>query len=321
MGKKHLLTFILFLSLFSFLNVQTSSAFWIWTPKDKKPVDPQKAAKDTPEEQFEWAMRFFENKEFKRAAEEFVRLTDEYKDSELAPESQYYAGRAFEEEGKYLFAYQNYQKTIDNYPYTKRLEEIIEREYNIAGIFQDKNAPKLIELELSVSIDRAIEIYKKIIENNAYGPYADKSVFKMAECYRRIKKYSEALDAYDKLVTDYPKSELVDEARYQLAYTAYESSLDSEYDQASTDRALNKFEKLAGSTNVAAVSNGADKAMSLLREKKADSIYNTAAFYEKQKKYKSAVIYYQDIVDQYPETAIAGMAGEKIKLLKEKASK
>jgi outer membrane protein assembly factor BamD (BamD/ComL family) len=297
MRKKILFLLILFAILISFNS--DSFAFWVWTPKAKTFVNPKVAAKDTPREQFEWAMHFFKEKDFKRAAEEFVKLTRSYKDSDLAPEAQYYAGRSYEELGKYYFAFENYQKTVEKYPYTRRMEEIVEREYNIANIFQTKESPKLMDLELSLSLERSITIYKKTIENMPFGEYADKALYKMAESYRKMQKYNEAIEAYERIINDYPKSNLVPEAKYQLAYTVYEASKDPEYDQESTEIALEKFEKIAKTTPIPAIADEADKVLGRLKEKKAESLLKVAEFYEKRKKYMSALFYCNDIVEKY----------------------
>lgn len=98
------------------LYVQSSYAFWVWTPDTKTAINPKFIVKDSPKEQFNWAMGFFKNNDFPRAADEFMRLTQYYPDSDLAPEAQYYAGRSYEEAGKYYFAFESYQKTVDNYP-------------------------------------------------------------------------------------------------------------------------------------------------------------------------------------------------------------
>ena len=296
----------------------TSHAFWVWTPKSKTLVNPKWAAKDTPREQFDWAMQFYKANDFKRAAEEFVRLTDSFPDSDLAPEAQYYAGRAYEEQGKYYFAYKNYQKTLDDYPYTKRMEEILEREYNIANIFQTEETPKLMELELSISMDRAVEIYKKIVENAPFGEYADKSLYKMAECYRRMMKYKEAIDAYEKIIKDYPESRLVPEAKYQLAYTRYEASLAPEYDQESTEEALKEFKQIKKTTAVPAIAEEAEKVLDELKTKKANSIMKIAEFYEKRGKYKSAVIYYKDVTGKFSGTSVAEEAQKRIDRLQKR---
>ncbi len=315
MKKKIILT-LLFLFAFSLNSV--SFAFWLWTPKENKFVNPKYAVKDSPQEQYDWAMKFYKEGDFKRAADEFVRLTSSYKDSDLAPEAQYYAARSFEEQGKYYFAFQNYQKTIDNYPYTKRMDEIIQKEYDIANIFKNKEEPKLIDLELSLSLERAIEIYKKIVDNSPFGPYADKSLFEMASCYRRAKKYSEAIDTYEKIINDYPSSSFNNEAKYEVAYTMYEASKDPEYDQESTQGALEKFERISKNTAIPSVAEEADKMLESLKSKKAMSDLKIAEFYERQKKYKSAIVYYKDVKARYPNTTAAEIAELKIQKLKEK---
>jgi len=109
--KKYIYILSFFL-IFTILCANTSLAFWIWTPKQKTFINPKFAVKDTPKEQYDWAMRFYKMSDFEHAAEEFVRLVDHYPDSDLAPEAQYYAGRSYEELGKYYFAFQAYQKVI-----------------------------------------------------------------------------------------------------------------------------------------------------------------------------------------------------------------
>ncbi|KJJ85578.1 Outer membrane assembly lipoprotein YfiO [Candidatus Omnitrophus magneticus] len=303
------------------LSSENASAFWLWSPKTKKLINPKYVVKDTPREQFDYGMSFFNNKDFIRAAEEFVRLTEFYKDSDIAPEAQYYAARSYQEAGKYYFAYQNYQSTIEKYPYTKRLNEIIEQEYNIANIFQEKGSPKLMSLELNIDLERAITIYKSILDNSAFGEYSDKALSKMAECYKRSRRYKEAMDAYNRLITDYPNSSLAGEARYQLAYTAYEASLDPEYDQGNTVEALNQFEKISQTTPMPKLANEADKAITVLRNRKAESMLKIVSFYEKQGKYSSAAVYCQNIIDKYPETQSAKIAENKIKFYESKTKK
>ena len=317
---KVLITLLAVLVVFSLVS-QASYAFWLWTPKGNTMLNPKFAVKDTPEEQYDWAMRFYKAGDFKRAAEEFVRLIASYKDSDIAPEAQYYAGRSYEELGKYYYAYQNYQKTIENYPYTKRMDELIEREYNIANIFQSRMEPKLMDLELSLSTEKSIEIYGKIVENSPFSEYADKSLYQMGENYRRLGKYNEAIDAYNRILNDYPQSALLADARHQLAFTTYEASLDADYDQESTELALKKFKQISENTDVPAEVEEADKAITVLREKKSQSLLSIASFYEKRGKAMSALMYYKDILNNFPDTGAARIAEVKVERLEKRVKK
>lgn len=277
-----------------------AEAFWVWSPKTKKFINPKYAAKDNPEEQYKWAMRFFKKKEYTRAAEEFNLLTTHFKDSDLAPEAQYYAGRSYEEAGKPYPAFTAYQKTIDVYPFTKRIDEIIEREYNLGRILYEKHSGKLMGKELMTDLDRAAEIFKIVRGNAPFGAYADKAQFMLGQCYKKSEQYNEAIAAFQQLVDEYAKSNLAEKAKYEVAQCTYLASLKSDYDQELTDEAIEEFKKVAMIRAGGVLTEEAKEAVSLLENKKAESLFKTAQFYEKQKHYKSAVIYYKEILNKYP---------------------
>lgn len=318
--SRYILIIVTALALSVFAE-SVSHAFWLFTPKDKKFVNPKYAAKDTPREQFDWAMSFYEEGDFERAAEEFERLTQSYKDSDLAPDAQYYAGRSREEQGKYWPAFQNYKKTVRNYPYTRRLDEILERMYTIAGILDNMETSMLMDIELSLNMERSAEIYGTIVETSPFSPVAVESLFKAGDVYRRMRKYKEAIASYEKILNDHPESPLVPEARYQLAYAKYEASLNPEYDQESTEKALEEFKKISGSGEAPALAREADRVIIELRNKKAASTLNIAQFYDKQKKYESALMYYRSVAGKFPDTDAAEYANERIEYLEGRIKK
>ncbi|NQU95939.1 MAG: outer membrane protein assembly factor BamD [Candidatus Omnitrophica bacterium] len=305
-------------SLFILIIVYTFSisyqaeAFWVWSPKTKKLINPKYAAKDNPEEQYKWAMRFFKKKEYTRAAEEFSLLTTHFKDSDLAPEAQYYAGRSYEEAGKPYPAFVAYQKTIDVYPFTKRIDEIIEREYNLGRTLYKKHSGKLMGKELMTDLDRAAEIFKIVRENAPFGVYADKAQFMLGQCHKKSEQYNEAITAFQQLVDEYAKSNLAEKARYEVAQCTYLASLKSDYDQELTDEAIEEFKKVAMSRSGGVLTEEAKEAVSLLENKKAESLFKTAQFYEKQKHYKSAVIYYKEVLNRYPRSSSSKSAMENL---------
>lgn len=316
--KKHLFIIAIAFFCISNLSVQTACAFWIWTPRSRGLVNPKYIVRDTPEEQFDWSMELFNKGEFDQAAEEFRSLVEHYPDSEYAPEAQYYAGRAYEEAGKYHAAFREYQRTVDVYPFTDRIEEIVERQFNIANMFQRKPGPKLMELELSLSLERAVEIYKSVVDNMPYGEYADRAIYNKAECLRRMRKYPEAISAYERILQDYPSSELVPEARYQLAYTRYEAALETGYDQRATEEALRDFERIKRTTNVPDISREAEKVYSELRERKARSQLEVAQFYLRQRRDESALMYLRSVVNDFPETEAAEEARGRIQAIEKR---
>jgi len=73
--KKFIYTYIaVCLAVLSAFSASTAHAYWVWTPKTNKWVNPKLAVKETPKEQMEWAMGFYEKGEFTPALKEFKQL-------------------------------------------------------------------------------------------------------------------------------------------------------------------------------------------------------------------------------------------------------
>jgi len=297
---------------FSLFFPRVSSAYWVWTPKTGKWVNPKYAVKDSPAAQMEWAMGFYEAGEHKRAVSEFEKLIAEYPNSAEAPVAQYYTGLSYEGMEEYYKAYLAYQKCIDKYPYNERFEEMVERQYNIGDVFLDGRKAKIMGLKLLPALDKAVEILTKVVENAPYGKYADLAQFKAAEAYKKQEFYEEAVMAYQKLIDDYPDSQLLEDAKYNIAVCTYYISRDPYYDQEYTDKAIEEYKTLIEKTTDAEFHKEANDTLDALRLKKAESAFETAEFYEKTKHYGSAIIYYREVLDNYGDTPIADEAAEKI---------
>jgi len=301
--------------------LREASAYWLWTPETKKFINPKYAVKDSPKEQFDWAMSFYESKDYNRAAVEFEKLTKHYEYSEYASKAQYYVGLCYENMGKFYTAFQNYQKAIDNFPHIENIDEIIAREFNIGNIYASKSNPKVLGTDIMTSLDRAIEIYKKVVDNAPYGRLADEAQFRMGEGLKRSERYDEAIQAFQKLVEDYPASKFADKARYEVAYCAYKASLKPAYDVGPTDKAIKVFEDFIQTNRDGELSKEADKTIQRLRDKAAEKSLITAKFYEAQKHYDSAIVYYQDIVNRFPDCSFVNEARAKVEELKKKRTK
>ena len=295
-----------------------ASAYWVWTPGTKKFINPKYAVKDSPKEQFDWAMSFYNAKDYQRAAAEFEKLVKQYEYSEYASRAQYRIGLSYENMGKYYIAFQNYQKTIDNFPHIDNIDEIIAREYNIGKMYESKQSPKVLGTDIMTSIDRAIEIYKKVVDNAPYGKIADEAQFSLGNALKRAEMYDEAVAAFQKLADDYPTSALRDKAKYEVTQCAYKASLKPAYDIGPTDKAIKALEEFNQSTGNKELLDESDKTMKRLKDKSAEKSMMTARFYESQKHYQSAIIYYQDVLDRFPDSSFEGAARAKVGWLKER---
>ncbi len=295
------------------LSVSPAYPYWIWTPKTGKWVNPKTTVKTTPKEQFDFAKGFYDIKNYEEAKREFKKLLKSYPKSAEAAESQYYLGLIEEAQGNLYEAYQAYQKVIDKYPFSERIQEIIEREYKIGEAFMGGEKRKAIGMTLPVE-NPAIEIFTKVVENSTYGPLAAVAQYKLGLVLEGLVRYYEAEEAFNKVITNYPNSEWVEAAQFQIASCRAAVSRSPDYDQGAFKEAKDKFEEFVREHPDAVLSGDAEKNIEKLKEKEAEANFNTGRFYEKQKAYEAARIYYEDVISNYPDSVWAAKALERLQI-------
>lgn len=308
---KKIVSLALFCALLGVSSTEVRAA-WVWTPESGKWTNPKNAAKDTPEDQFAWAMNFYNQRQWDRAIDEFEKLPDNFSNSPLSAEAVYFIGLSWEEKEDLAKAADAYQKVIDKYPYSDRIKDAVKREFEIANEFASGSRVKVWGIAALSGQDKAVELYKHIVKNSPFGSQGVEAQFAIGEVYKKIGEFEEAQKAYQAVVDNYPGSELVAKARYRIAEVSLEASKSAQYSEQSAQRAIEEFEGFKTSYPSDGQTVQADSAIRTLRAKKASTLYDTAFFYERQKKFPSAKVYYQEILTNYSETPSAAEARKRI---------
>lgn len=303
--------FLITLLLLAAYGATPVYAYWVWSPELGKWVNPKKSAKDTPEDQFQWAMGFFEAKDWDRAIGEFEKMPTEYPNSKLTAEGVYYMGKAWEQKNDFGKAVDAYQKLIDRYPYSDRIKDAIQREFEIAGDFANGEKLKLWGIPILDGQQKALETYQHIVKNAPFGTFGDQAQFKIGDVYKTQEEFELAKKAYQAVIDEYPSSPLVADAKYQLGYVAMLEAKKSHFNEQTAERAIEDFKGFKSAYPENEKSVEADESIKALRAKKAQSMFETAAFYEKRGKFKSAGLYYKQVADNYGDTPIASKAEER----------
>lgn len=295
-----------------------SEGAWIWTPQSRRWINPKYAAKDTPQSQMDWAVGFFEAKDYPRGAKEFIRLVRSYPRSELAPEAQYLAGVSYELMGRAGAATAAYKTVVEIYPFSGRFKDSIEREFLIAeDLFSGERLHLFGPIKVP-ALDKAIEIYQHVVDHAPYGEYGDRAQLKLGECFIRQQRFEEANRVFQKIVDDYPNSPLVPEAKFKVAACAKQLSLKASYDQSATDEAITWHEDFIAAHPDSDLVPETRQSLKQLQAIKAEGLLEIARFYEVKKKPVSAAFYYREILQKYPDTAPAAQAVAKLKELEKK---
>ena len=312
----YLKIFILILLL---LIPQNSFAFWVWTPETNRWVNPKYEVKEPPQEQLAYVKEIFDTKEYKKAVEEANKLIKNYPKAREAADAQYYIGLSQETQGQLYEAFKSYQVIVDKYPFSDRAPEIVKRQYEIGNQLMEGDEQKNAFMDAMAGGDyNIVEVFRKVIKNAPYGELAAPSQYKIGLYLLGKQLYQEARDELEKVINDYPDSEWAKAAKYQVALSDSKRSTGAQYDQAITQSAVKEFEKFVEHYPDAELSDKAQKEIQSLREKEAENNFLVAQFYEKQKNYQAAKIYYNTIVEDFKNTSWAVKSLEKIRSLSSK---
>jgi len=291
-------------------------AYWIWTPKTGRWINPKWEVKSTPKQQLEYALEFYNQKNYNEALREFKKLINRYPKSYEAAEAQFYIGACLERQEKLYEAYEDYQKVIDKYPFSERVNDVIRKEFDIAEAFisgKGRKALGFLPLE-----NPAIEILEKVIENSPYGQLAPHAQYKLGLVLKSLGRFTEAEEVFEKVIRNYPQSEWIEPAKYQIALCLASISPKPDYTQEATEEAREKFEEFVKSHPDVKLSSEAEEKILELKEKEAESNFKIASFYEKQKDYKASKVYYRYVIENYPESIWAAKSLERLKILERK---
>ncbi len=291
-----------------------AEAFWVWTPESNQWTNPKYSVKETPQEQLKYSIEFFDAGDTAKAIQEFRKLIKSFPRAREAADAQYYVGRCLEKDGQFLKAFQAYQVVIDKYPYSERGVEIIEQQFEIGNdLLEGKDTRnKFIKTVVGGDYD-VVEIFRTVIKNAPYGKFAAQAQYKIGLYLQEKQLFQEARDEFEKTMNDYPESEWAKAAKYQIALSDSSRSSHAQYDQKVTKSAIDEFETFVKENPQAELSGKAKDQIHQLREKEAENNFLVAAFYEKNKKYQAAKLYYSTIVDDYRNTTWAPKALAKLR--------
>lgn len=317
--KRYLLLYISIFFVFPLISSQQAEAFWVWTPETNQWVNPKYAVKDTPSEQLKYALDFYQEKKYKEAIVELRKLIQHYPKAREAPDAQFYIGMILEEQGDLFAAFKEYQIVIDKYPFSERSGEIVQRQYEIGlKLLEGQMKKKTFMSSFVWNEYDVIEVFRKVIKNAPYGKWAPAAQYKIGLYLMEKKLYQEARDEFEKVVNDYPESEWAKGAKYQVALVDAKRSSGAQYDQRVTQHAVKELKDFVENNPEAELSENAKSKIHELSEKEAENNFVIAQFYEKQKNFKAAKIYYQSIVDQFADSKWAVKALERIRELANK---
>lgn len=160
--------------------------------------------------------------------------------------------------------------------------------------------------------ERAINLLEFFVTNHLGDPRAPTARLMLGEAHMARREYATAATHFQRLVIDFPTHPRALEARMQTCEAYYRLSPRPALDQEFTVSALAHCESVA--ENFPATQEGrlAGTHVNELRHRLAQKSYETGMFYFRRRAYDSAVVYFEEVVSQFPNTTVAPAALEQL---------
>jgi outer membrane protein assembly factor BamD len=297
--------------LIGLLVAEAAQAQWVWTPQTGRWINMKRLPRETPELQLEYARSLLLDGDYNKALRECDKFDKFYGDSELSDQVQYLRGEIRLGQGKHMAAAQAFQQVLSAYPDTSLYDDAIDKQYEVADHYYDVGERRMDDRWRPFRkrpLKKAIEVYEMVIENQPFTETAAEAQYKVGLCHYTREEYIESAFEYRRVVEDYSGSEWVDDASYGLAQTYYDMSFPPEYDQTPSMLAIEAIDDFTSRFPSDERTTGMDEKRAEMRNRIAEQRLQTAAFYEKRRKFESARIYYEIIIEDFSDTPAAETA-------------
>ena len=267
--------------------------------------------------QIQKAEDYEEHGDLKRAMKAYHGLVRKFPNSGVASKSQFKYAELAEKLGDYDRAFDAYGVYLSKYPKGEDFDHAVEAQFNIAKRFLEGERRRLFGMKTFSSMERAQAMFESIVKNAPFSRFAAQAQFYAGQALEKQGKNAEALAAYQAVLSRYASDPIAADAQYQIGYVHFKIAR-SAFDKAEANKAREAFEDYLAHFPGSEKAPQAQENLKTLGGRETGTELETARFYDKQKNYKAAVIYYNDVIKQNPDSDAAKIASSRIAELKNK---
>lgn len=299
----------------STLNLEATYRF-----KDGQFINEKEVATLSVQEHYSELLSAYQNKDYPKLVSESLILKKNFPSTPFAHEALFYLGIGYFHLGDYELANEQFSLYLKKQSTPKHFEEAIQYKFDIAEKFEKgakkhvmglETMPKWVSAE-----DDAIAIFDEVITALPNHILAAKALFAKAKLLFKAEEFNLSVETYQTLIRRFPKTDLASESYLSIG-EVYLAQCKLEYpDPDFLDLAeinLKKFtQDFPSDERILKASQMLEK----MQEVYAKSLYETAKFFERTKKPRAAMIYYNKIISKYPESKSAKYSQERLQELK-----
>ena len=245
-------------------------------------------------------------------------IVKKYPKDTLAAGACWRLGQLLEQQHKYIQAANAYAVMCERYQKNDRFEESVEALFRIGEMYLANQKTKILGITIKSGNEQAADVFTMIIRTAPYGKYTARAQFDLGRAREKQGQNEAAIAAYQSVVEKFPNDPIAADAQYQIGYIYSKASASGTYDPAAANKSKIAFEDFLARYPNSEKSSQAKQNLKKMEHKQTSTAYDIAKFYDKQKQYRAAAIYYNEVIRTQPGSAEGEKAKKRITELRAK---
>jgi outer membrane protein assembly factor BamD (BamD/ComL family) len=224
-------------------------------------------------------------------------------------------------EGKFTKAVRSYDKFLAEFPTSKLYEAAMEREFGIATAFLGGQKKRVLGVFMMSRYAEGVKVMEKITDRAGDAAIGVKAAVAVAEHYEKRGKFADAYQKWSEISSRWPTGQTGKDSLLSMARCKHAGYKGPRFNGSDLVSARSYYENFKLRYPEEAKKIDADKILKQIDEQLAYKEFSTGKFYQKSGDKQSADLYYQMVVNNWPDSTAANMAKEAMKEKEPEAKK
>lgn len=184
----------------------------------------------TSREHFEYAMKFFNKKNYIKSADEFSLITYKFSGSDIADDAQFYLAESYYLQKDYVSASSEYDRLVSSFPRSEFIERAM---YRLVICYNELSPGFALDQKFTYEAVQAIQNFTDLYPKSDKKKEVDslyaliklklaRKHFESANIYRKVSEFEAAIVYYDQVIIDYYDSPYAAQAKYWKGYCNFQ---------------------------------------------------------------------------------------------------
>ena len=225
--------------------------------------------------------------------------------------------------GKLVDAGHSYDKFLTDYPTSELYETVLDRQYSVATAFLAGEKKTILKIFKVRGYDDGVKMMEKISDRSGDAPIGVDALVSVAQSYEKRQKFEEAYLEWSQISSKWPTGQIGRDALLAMARCKHAAYKGPKYDASNLISAKTYYENFKLRYPEDAQKLDIDAKLKLIDEQMAYKQFFIGQYYQQTGSWQPASMYYQTVVDGWPESTATKMAKQQIdksNLKKEKKS-